>query len=143
LADGTRVDVGTGFSDAERDNPPPIGSIIAFRYQELSDGGVPRFPSYVGMREDVALLAKPQAAVVPPPETAMAAKRYFECVAGASSKFWEISVTGSDMTTRWGRIGSAGQSKTKSFKDEAAAQAQAEKLIAEKTGDGYLEKTLG
>ncbi|MGH7225935.1 MAG: DNA ligase, partial [Gemmataceae bacterium] len=53
LADGTRVDVGTGFSDAERDNPPPVGSIITFRYQELSEAGVPRFPSYVGLREDV------------------------------------------------------------------------------------------
>lgn len=53
LADGTRVDVGTGFSDAERENPPPIGSIISFRYQELSEAGVPRFPSYLGVREDV------------------------------------------------------------------------------------------
>jgi DNA ligase-1 len=33
--------------------PPPVGSIITFRYQELSDGGVPRFPSYVGVRHDV------------------------------------------------------------------------------------------
>jgi DNA ligase-1 len=59
LADGTRVDVGTGFSDAERADPPPIGSIITFRYQELSEAGVPRFPSYVGMREDVELSAPP------------------------------------------------------------------------------------
>ena len=34
--------------------PPPLGSIITFRYQELSDGGVPRFPTYVGVRHDVA-----------------------------------------------------------------------------------------
>lgn len=52
LADGTRFNVGTGFSDDERENPPEIGSIITFRYQELSDGGVPRFPSYVGVRLD-------------------------------------------------------------------------------------------
>jgi DNA ligase-1 len=50
LADGTRFAVGTGFSDAERGNPPPIGAVITFRYQELTDGGVPRFPSYVGVR---------------------------------------------------------------------------------------------
>ena len=37
LADGTRFSVGTGFSDAERGAPPPVGSIITFRYQELSD----------------------------------------------------------------------------------------------------------
>lgn len=54
LQDGTKFAVGTGMTDAERDSPPPIGSIITFRYQELSDGGVPRFPSYVGVRHDVA-----------------------------------------------------------------------------------------
>lgn len=53
LQDGTPFAVGTGLSDAERGAPPPIGSIITFRYQELSDGGVPRFPSYVGVRHDV------------------------------------------------------------------------------------------
>jgi DNA ligase-1 len=55
LPDGTEFSVGTGFSDAERDAPPPIGSFITFRYQELSDGGVPRFPSYVGVRQDDSL----------------------------------------------------------------------------------------
>ena len=52
LADGVKFNVGTGFSDAEREAPPPIGSVITFRYQELSDDGVPRFPSYVGERVD-------------------------------------------------------------------------------------------
>lgn len=47
LPDGTQFNVGTGFSDHQRDNPPAIGSEITFRYQELSDGGVPRFPSFV------------------------------------------------------------------------------------------------
>jgi DNA ligase-1 len=51
MDDGTRFSVGTGFSDAERNNPPPIGSVITFRYQELSDGGVPRFPSFVRVRK--------------------------------------------------------------------------------------------
>ena len=41
IADGTRFAVGTGFSDAERSAPPPVGSVVTFRYQELSDGGVP------------------------------------------------------------------------------------------------------
>jgi DNA ligase-1 len=144
LADGTRVDVGTGFSDAEREDPPPIGSIIAFRYQELSEAGVPRFPSYVGVREDVELSPPPappkEKTIVAAPVPSTSGQRYFEFVAGTSSKFWEVSVSGVDMTTRWGRIGSAGQSKTNSFKDEAAARAQADKLIAEKTADGYVEK---
>ena len=147
LADGTRVDVGTGFSDTERADPPPIGSIITFRYQELSEAGVPRFPSYVGMREDVELSAPPAPLPTPPPQpipikTTSSGERYFEFVAGTSSKFWEVSVEGNEMTTRWGRIGSAGQSKTKTFKDEATAQAQADKLIAEKMADGYVEKAV-
>ena len=62
-----------------------------------------------------------------------------EFVAGNSRKFWEVEVAGKDMTTRWGRIGSAGQSKTKTFADASAARAAADKLIAEKTGDGYVE----
>ena len=58
LPDGTRFSVGTGFSDAERGSPPPVGALVAFRYQELSDGGVPRFPSYIGVRDDIATPAK-------------------------------------------------------------------------------------
>jgi DNA ligase 1 len=54
LRDGTRFALGTGLSDAERNTPPPVGTIVTFRYQELSDGGVPRFPSFVGVRHDVA-----------------------------------------------------------------------------------------
>lgn len=52
LPDGTRFSVGTGLSDAERNTPPARGAVITFRYQELSDGGVPRFPSYIGERID-------------------------------------------------------------------------------------------
>ena len=58
MADGTKFSVGTGFSDAERENPPPVGSLITYRYQELSEGGVPRFPSFVGIREHVAILVQ-------------------------------------------------------------------------------------
>lgn len=57
LRDGTRFSVGTGLSDQERGNPPPVGTIITFRYQELSNDGVPRFPSYVGVRIDAAPFA--------------------------------------------------------------------------------------
>ena len=53
LPDGTEFEVGTGFSDLERANPPAIGSTILFRYQELTDGGVPRFPSFVRVLDGV------------------------------------------------------------------------------------------
>ena len=45
------------------------------------------------------------------------------------------------MTTRWGRLGSDGQSKTKTFADQAAAANAVAVLIEEKTDDGYVERT--
>ena len=51
LDDGTAFKVGTGFSDAEREDPPPVGTVITFRYQELTEAGVPRFPSFVRVRD--------------------------------------------------------------------------------------------
>ena len=47
LANGTQFAVGTGFSDRQREQPPAVGTSITFRYQELTEGGVPRFPSFV------------------------------------------------------------------------------------------------
>ena len=44
--------IGTGLSDAQRRNPPRIGAVVMFRYQELSRSGTPRFPSYIGERAD-------------------------------------------------------------------------------------------
>src|SRR5262249_30492704 len=58
--EGKRFSVGTGLSDREREDPPPIGEIITYRYQELSEGGVPRFPSYVGVRADAAWPGNPE-----------------------------------------------------------------------------------
>lgn len=47
---GVRFSVGTGLTDAQRETPPVIGSVITYRFQELTDGGVPRFPSFVRVR---------------------------------------------------------------------------------------------
>jgi DNA ligase-1 len=52
LPSGLTFSVGTGFTDAQRRDPPPIGSMITYRYQELTDRGVPRFPSFVRVRAD-------------------------------------------------------------------------------------------
>ncbi len=54
LPDGTTFSVGSGFKDAQRDRPPAIGATITFRYQELTDRGVPRFPTFVRERTDIA-----------------------------------------------------------------------------------------
>ncbi len=45
--------VGTGFSDHQREHPPAINSIITYKFQELTDDGVPRFPVFVGERIDM------------------------------------------------------------------------------------------
>ena len=68
-----------------------------------------------------------------------AGARMFELSDGKSNKFWEITVSGSSFTTRFGRIGTDGQSTTKSFANAAACLAEANKLIRQKTGKGYDE----
>jgi DNA ligase-1 len=253
LADETRFNVGTGFSDAERTNPPPLGAIITFRYQELSDGGVPRFPSFVGVRIDATepsrlVVDRPATEEPAPDRSALAAvpvrhpprrfereedgvrhfwtieqlgashritsgtfeeeddifeseaeaahaleiaiaeqvasgfaevgrspapktpvvsttaqdaaspapskpvenqtptsqppgnARYFELVEGNSSKFWEVRIEGALLTTRYGRIGTSGQSSTKSFASDGLARKEHDKLVAEKSKKGYVEK---
>jgi DNA ligase-1 len=52
LPNNKQFKVGSGLSDAQRSAPPPVGSIVVVRYQELTDGGVPRFPVFVGVRAD-------------------------------------------------------------------------------------------
>jgi len=151
LPDGTDFAIGTGFSDRERENPPPIGATVTFRYQELSEMGVPRFPSWVGVRRDFALKDSKDLSTKPPllptpvsiESKGMGAQpRYFEFSEGTSSKFWEVALSGNSMTTRWGRIGSAGQSKTKTFASEQAAVKAAAALLEEKTNAGYIERGL-
>jgi len=39
--------------------------------------------------------------------------RYFEFVEGKSSKFWQIGCHGNQVTVRFGRIGTAGQTQVK------------------------------
>ena len=65
--------------------------------------------------------------------------RRFELVEGTSSKFWSVGVEDAELTVTYGRIGTAGQTKTKSFASAAAASAEAAQLIREKTAKGYTE----
>lgn len=60
---GVMFNVGTGFTDIERTeyNVPtskyfiPINAIVSFGYMELSDDGIPRHPTYRGIRDDFSL----------------------------------------------------------------------------------------
>ena len=65
--------------------------------------------------------------------------RRLEFTAGTSCKFWEISTNGHDITVRYGRIGTSGQSQTKACLTVAAAEQQAHKQIAAKLAKGYHE----
>lgn len=64
LPSGATFNIGTGFSDAERKDPPPIGAVVTFRYQELTDDGIPRFPTWVGVRIDAEWPPRSQAQAV-------------------------------------------------------------------------------
>ena len=43
---GIEFNLGAGLSDALRRDPPPLGTIITYRYRGLTHRGVPRFASY-------------------------------------------------------------------------------------------------
>lgn len=52
LANGRRFRIGTGFSDVERHNPPTVGTVITFRYRGFTATGLPRFASFLRVRND-------------------------------------------------------------------------------------------
>lgn len=56
LPDGLRFKIGTGFSDEERDDPPPLNEVITFKYFGYHSSGIPRFPSFLRIRRDKDLL---------------------------------------------------------------------------------------
>ena len=146
LADGTRFNVGTGFSDREREDPPKLGSVITFRYQELSNDGVPRFPSYVGERLDVELPKKPKPAAqpapaAPPAPVSTSTGTYkISLVHVAENKFWEIEVRGGAHYTTFGRLGTTGQTRLVNLGSETAAKADADKRAAQKRKEGYTPR---
>ena len=49
--EGREFLLGTGFSDAERAAPPAPGSIVTYRHRGHTEAGVPRFASFLRVRE--------------------------------------------------------------------------------------------
>lgn len=49
---GREFSVGTGFSDALRRNPPPMGAVVTYRYRDLTNNGIPRLASFMRVRVD-------------------------------------------------------------------------------------------
>lgn len=51
MPDGRQFKIGSGFSDQERENPPPIGALVTYKYYGLSRRGIPRFASFLRIRQ--------------------------------------------------------------------------------------------
>jgi len=50
--DGREFSIGSGLTNAQRESPPPIGTVITYRFRGLSAKGMPRFPTYLRVRQD-------------------------------------------------------------------------------------------
>lgn len=53
--DGTRFKIGSGFSAAERSAPPALGTVITYTHYGFFASGLPRFPTFVRIRQDQSL----------------------------------------------------------------------------------------
>jgi len=51
LPDGIQFKLGTGFTDAQREHPPAIGSTVTFIYQHKTKAGKPRFARFLRVRK--------------------------------------------------------------------------------------------
>lgn len=59
-ADGRTFGIGSGLSDAIRRQPPAVGTWVTYRFRGLHDSGLPRFATFVRIREDAALSGLPE-----------------------------------------------------------------------------------
>jgi DNA ligase-1 len=48
--EGIRFKLGTGFSDAVRENPPKMGSLVTYTYKDITKTGKPKFASFLRER---------------------------------------------------------------------------------------------
>ncbi|HTF86321.1 MAG TPA: DNA ligase [Cellvibrio sp.] len=53
MPDQRRFKIGTGFSDAQRADPPPIGSTITYKYFGKTSTQLPRFASFLRVRNEL------------------------------------------------------------------------------------------
>ena len=51
--EGRKFKLGTGFSDAQRRDPPALGTWVTYRYRDINPSGIPRFASFLRLREDL------------------------------------------------------------------------------------------
>ncbi|MDO9281539.1 MAG: DNA ligase [Methylotenera sp.] len=51
-SEGIRFKLGTGLSDAQRENPPKIGSLVTYTYRDKTANGKPKFASFLRVRNE-------------------------------------------------------------------------------------------
>lgn len=51
MPSGKRFKLGGGFSDVQREKPPPVGSAVTYKYYGLSQRGIPKFASFLRVRD--------------------------------------------------------------------------------------------
>ncbi|PIF91291.1 DNA ligase-1 [Acidovorax sp. 62] len=56
---GQRFKLGAGLTDADRADPPPVGSWVTYRFRGTHEGGLPRFASFVRVRLDMPATTAP------------------------------------------------------------------------------------
>jgi DNA ligase-1 len=54
-ADGRVFQLGSGLSDALRQQPPAVGTWVTYRFRGLHGSGLPRFATFVRVRADADL----------------------------------------------------------------------------------------
>jgi cell wall assembly regulator SMI1/predicted DNA-binding WGR domain protein len=120
---------------------PNLAEYLSALADALESGAGPFNGEYIDWRRERGMA---RSAFSPAPKESGAettAKRYFESTEGTSNKFWEAYHQGSEMTTRYGKIGTDGRSTTKSYANPEKAAAETAKIIANKIKEGYVEKT--
>lgn len=53
MPNGKQFVIGTGFTAAVRKNPPAVGTVVTYTYRGLTKNGLPRFASYLRVRNNL------------------------------------------------------------------------------------------
>jgi DNA ligase-1 len=52
---GLKFKLGSGFNDAQRRDPPALGTWVTYRFRDVNPSGIPRFASFLRLRADADL----------------------------------------------------------------------------------------
>ena len=66
---------------------------------------------------------------------------YYEYDDGKTSKFWRITTQGKEVIVHYGRLGTDGQTRARTFDDETEVDKHLKSMIKEKIKKGYVKST--